>query len=138
MSNTNCPNMSSFYFRFRHGETLIGLFRKVVNGTHSWYWTDGSPIDYTDWDHGEPGSSASYIVAGIRNNYYEWFDYTNTYWANYACSTDAVNMGLFFFKSIFSYQISALSNYPTSYMVKQQPLANMHNLWLDEARPSRT
>lgn len=43
---------------------FIGL--RTTGGAGNWYWVDGTSVDYTNWDPGEPSSSNAGDVAYLR------------------------------------------------------------------------
>jgi len=61
------------------GVNYVWLGASDIATEDTWVWTDGSPVTYTDWRPGQPGTSTSYNCLGVyRGHNWQWYDGTCT------------------------------------------------------------
>ena len=74
--------------RFEHSSPWIGLFR--FNTNSEWAWTDGTPVNFTNWCQGYPagdGQRFAYIPPGVNGC---WHSYDFTGYVRTVCKTRSI------------------------------------------------
>ena len=73
-------NQGGFY-----GTVWIGLWQNTT--TQQWYWVDGSPVTYLNWDQGEghPGDSEEVTAMYTNGEWDTWGYFDSTQHEHHVC-----------------------------------------------------